>query len=106
MRVFVYEHLTAQGIGREAGSPDHSLFREGRAMRDALAADFARLEGVDVVTFPDDAGSCSLQAVLQLAKRCDWSVVIAPELDGILAKWVEDLRENGCRVLASSNDAI
>ena len=75
-------------------------------MRDALAADFARLDGVDVVTFPDDARSCSLQAVLLFARNCDWSVVVAPELDGILAMWVEGLRLNGCRVLASSNDAI
>jgi predicted ATP-grasp superfamily ATP-dependent carboligase len=106
MRVFIYEHLTALGIGRQAGSPDHSLYWEGRAMRDALAADFARLDGVEVVTFPDDAGTCSLQAVLLFAESCDWSVVIAPELDGILAMWVEGLRENGCRVLAASNDAI
>jgi predicted ATP-grasp superfamily ATP-dependent carboligase len=106
MRVFVYEHLTAIGVGREPGSPEHSLYREGRAMRDALAADFRQLGGVEVVTFPEEAGACSPQAMVVFATGSDWTVVIAPELDGILVERVEDLREAGCRVLAPSGDAI
>lgn len=106
MRIFIYEHLTALGVGRAPGSPEHSLYREGKAMRDAVVADFAQLEDTEVITFPDNAGRCALQALLLFATRCDWTVVIAPELDGILAEWVADLRQNGCPVLAPSNEAI
>ena len=88
MRVFVYEHFTATGFGREPGSPQHAIYREGRAMRDALTADFAQLAGVKVLTFPDDAGRCSPADILLLATGCDWTIVIAPELDGILTERV------------------
>ena len=37
MRCFVYEYMTATGLGREPGSPEHAMYLEGRAMRDALA---------------------------------------------------------------------
>ena len=50
-RVLVYEYLTALGLGRDPGSPEHSLYREGRAMRDAVADDFRRIPGVEVRTF-------------------------------------------------------
>jgi len=106
MRVFVYEHLTALQVGREPGSPEHTLFREGRAMRDALVSDLSQLPGVEVVTFPEEAGRCSPEDMVLLATRCDWSVVIAPELDDILAERIAGLRENDCRVLAPSIDAL
>lgn len=106
MRVFVYEHLTATGFGREADSPDYAIYCEGRAMRDALAADFAKLASVDVITFPDAAGRCSPEDMQLFATGCDWTVVIAPELEGILQERVDDLRRNGCRVLVPTNAAI
>jgi len=106
MRVFVYEHMTAGGIGRDRDSPEHPLYREGRAMRDALAADFAQLPGVQVVTFPDGAGRCPPEDMVLLASGCDWSVVIAPELEGILAERVAELRDSDCPVLAPTNEAI
>ena len=37
MRAFVYEFVTASGIGRAPDDRDRSLYTEGRAMRDALA---------------------------------------------------------------------
>ncbi|MBA4062636.1 MAG: hypothetical protein C0501_02800 [Isosphaera sp.] len=88
MRVFVYEHLTAHGTGRDPGSPEHGMYREGRAMRDALSEDFARVPGVEVVATPRGA---------------DWSVLIAPETGGLLLT----LREKTVgRVLVPSADAI
>ncbi|MCE9568079.1 MAG: ATP-grasp domain-containing protein [Planctomycetes bacterium] len=69
MRVFVYEYLTALGIGRDPASPEHGMYREGLAMRDALIADFALI--------PDEA--------------VHWSVVIAPESDGILARTAQQV---------------
>jgi tyramine---L-glutamate ligase len=83
MRVRVYEHLTASG-------PDDggSMYREGRAMRDALAADLSAIPGVDVVeTNPDLA------------------FVIAPETDGVLEERVAFFRRD-CAVVAPSADAL
>ena len=106
MWVFIYEHLTATGFGRDPDSPDHAIYREGRAMRNALAADFAKIPGVDVVTFPDGACRCTPEDMVLFATGCNWTVVIAPELDGILEERIDDLRRNGCRVLASTAPAI
>ena len=44
--VFVYEYCCALGLGRDPSDPAHSLYREGRAMRDAVAEDFRRRRGV------------------------------------------------------------
>lgn len=83
MRVFVYEHFTANGIGRAPDSPDHAIWREGRAMRDALVADFASVPGGTVV--PDEVARSGLDALGWAARDADWTVVIAPEFDDTLA---------------------
>lgn len=70
MRVFVYEHLTALGLGRDPGDAMHSMYREGLAMRDAVAADFRAIPGMSV-TFDEDAPR-------------DRVLCIAPETDGVL----------------------
>lgn len=69
MRIFLYEHLTASGIGREPGDPLHSMYREGLAMRDALAADLSRVPNCSV-TFEEAPSEATL--------------AIAPETDGVL----------------------
>src|SRR5262245_43646422 len=91
MRVFVYEYLTALGIGSDPADPLHSIYREGRAMRDAVADDFERIPGVEVRTLgrvrPDDERGHFRDAV----RECDRTLLIAPEFDGILAErcqWV------------------
>ena len=85
MRIFVYEHLTALGLGRDPHSPDHGLYREGRAMRTALVADLEALAGVAVVG-PDEA---------------EVGIVIAPETGGVLEDRVRHFRRTH-RVIASS----
>ena len=99
VRIFVYEHITALGLGREAGSPGHSLFVEGRAMFDAIRGDFAAIPGVEVLSGPpEDFG--------KLAAKADWSFVIAPETDGVLLKLAEEVERVGGRLLGPSPDAI
>ncbi len=83
MRVLVYEHLTASGP--DDGS---SMYREGRAMRDALRADLAAIPGCEIV----DANA-------------DLAFVIAPETDGILEERVAHFRRM-CPVLAPRADAL
>ena len=95
MRVFVYEYMTATGAGRAPGSPAHAMYREGRAMRDALVADFARIGGVEAFAFPDEAAPVESAALLQVMERADWSVVIAPETDDELADVVQMVMSAG-----------
>jgi predicted ATP-grasp superfamily ATP-dependent carboligase len=107
MRVFVYEYMTATGTGRTPDSSEHGMYLEGRAMRDALAEDFARLPGVEVLPFADEATGTgettflrTLHAARNLSSDADWAIVIAPELDDILADVIVEGIYPGVRVLA------
>jgi predicted ATP-grasp superfamily ATP-dependent carboligase len=100
--IFVYEYLSATGTG--AGT---SLQTEGRAMLAAVLADLALVPGVRPVTLlaapwpgvpagvrvrqtgPGDEPS----AFRELARACPFSLVMAPEFDGLLGqrcRWVEE----------------
>jgi predicted ATP-grasp superfamily ATP-dependent carboligase len=99
MRVFVYEHTCAL----VADSAAASLRAEGRAMLFAVLADFRRVPGVEAVTLPAGSGR---EAFCDLARSAAYSLVIAPEFDGILAercRWVE---EAGGRLLGPSSAAV
>jgi predicted ATP-grasp superfamily ATP-dependent carboligase len=107
VRVFVYEYFTATGLGREPGSPDHGIYLEGRAMRDALAEDFARIPRVEVLPFADEAGASggtafwrTLQVSARITRDADWIVAIAPEFDDILADVITEGRHPRSQVLA------
>ena len=105
--VFVYEHVTAVGLGREPDSPHHSLWVEGRAMRDAISADFAAVPDVEVLSFPDDLPEADLLPTFrELAKRADWSFVLAPETGGELERLTREVAGVGGRLLGPSADAI
>ncbi len=98
-RIFVYEHITAHDIGRDPASPQHSLFVEGRAMFDAIRADFAAIPGVEVLTGePEYFG--------ELAATADWSFVIAPETDSVLLELADYAIAVGGRLLGPSPEAI
>jgi predicted ATP-grasp superfamily ATP-dependent carboligase len=95
MRIFVYECVTAGGLGDDAPA---SLRREGGAMRDAVLADFQKIAGVDarVVSepvVPDDA-------------RGAWFLVIAPEFEGLLHDYCQAVLDAGGRLLGASPGAI
>ncbi|MFO0824730.1 MAG: ATP-grasp domain-containing protein [Gemmataceae bacterium] len=106
MRVFVYEYLTAMGIGREPNSPEHGMYREGRAMRDAVVADFERIPGVEVFAFPDEAAPVEPLTFRGAVALSDWVLVIAPESEGILADLVKAIPDPTNRLLAPSLTAI
>jgi predicted ATP-grasp superfamily ATP-dependent carboligase len=97
MRVFIYEHTCASDSpGLEA------LQAEGRAMLSAVVADVGRLHGVQVRTLHD----ASEEPFRRLAAEADYTLVIAPEIDGILETrcgWVE---EAGGRLLGPSSAAV
>ncbi len=76
MRIFLYEHLTATGNGHDP------LYREGLAMRDAIAADF-RTNAANEVAFFKGGDDATFENECETA---DFTLIIAPEFDGILAR--------------------
>ncbi len=96
-RIFIYEHETAQGK-----PPTSSLGREGRTMLNACREDFLALPEVLIRSVPDTTE----EAFRDRAARSDFTLVIAPELSGVLEKrcrWVEEV---GGRLLGPSSSAV
>lgn len=95
MTIFVYEHITAT-----MPASDSSLYREGRAMRDALIDDLRAVPGVEVASFPPD------RPFDECVRGCDAVWLIAPEFNGILAGLAERVEQRGKRLLGPSSSAI
>jgi len=76
-RIFLYEHLTATGNSQDP------LYCEGLAMRDAIAADFRTNEDYEVAFFTSGTDEMAFQNECDVA---DFTLIIAPEFDGILAR--------------------
>jgi predicted ATP-grasp superfamily ATP-dependent carboligase len=107
MKIFVYEYVTGGGMWSAGELPAGSLLREGSAMVHAVASDFSALAGLKVLALRDarlrgfelpgaqltNVGSAAeeSQAIAELSRAADATLVIAPEFDGILeqrARWV------------------
>lgn len=99
MNVFVYEHLTARGVGADPADPLHAMYREGRAMRDAVAADFAAIPGCEVATLDGVSAADEPAAVAARAAAADWSLVVAPEFERTLTTRCHWVRAAGGCVL-------
>ncbi len=106
MRVFVYEYLTARGLGADPADLLHSMYREGRAMRDAAAADFAALPGCEVATLDGVSEADEPAAFATRAATADWSLVVAPEFDGVLAARCRWVQASGGRLLGPDLAAV
>jgi tyramine---L-glutamate ligase len=101
--VFVYEHVTAHAAsGERQAPPASSLEREGRAMLDAVVADFASLPHVQVRT----AAADDELGFRRLAATSTWTLVIAPETDGALETRCRWVIAAGGRLLGSSPEAV
>jgi predicted ATP-grasp superfamily ATP-dependent carboligase len=95
MTLFVYEHITAT-----MPASDTSLYREGRAMRDALIADLHATPGVEVA-------SCSPgQSFDEYLQACDAVWLIAPEFENILTDLAVRVETAGKRLLGPTSSAI
>jgi predicted ATP-grasp superfamily ATP-dependent carboligase len=120
VRVFVYEHLCGHPGG--AALPA-SLRAEGRAMLSAVLEDLAACPEVCTVALvepglvgafaagveqlPAHEGMERFEAQFrQLAGAADFSLVIAPELDGLLFTFTSWVEEEGGRLLGPSARAV
>jgi predicted ATP-grasp superfamily ATP-dependent carboligase len=116
--VLVYEYVTGGGLaGQEL---PRSWAAEGGAMRRAIARDFASVPGVSVVMMLDkrlpreeipgvkvrmvEEGEAGVLEVI--AAQCDYSLLIAPETDGVLANLTEGVMRVGGRTIGSKARAI
>lgn len=98
MRILIDEVVSSGGL------PDApaSLRREGRAMLDAIAADFGCVPGVEVCS----ARGGTPEALQEAASQADAALLIAPELDDLLAVRTQAALDAGCRLLGSPPAAI
>src|SRR2546426_28749 len=116
MRLFLYEYTCAAGA-KHAGSA--SLSMEGAAMLRAMVEDFRRLPNVEIATllidcFPEDLGDRCRRvtpeqepaAFRQLAAWADFTLVIAPEFDDLLATRCGWVGQAGGRLLGPSPEAV
>jgi predicted ATP-grasp superfamily ATP-dependent carboligase len=122
MKVFVYEWATGGGLVEEPGPLPASIVREGAAMIGALAADLERIAGCRVFALRDPRvvqlapRNCEVIDVLsrfehedefdRLASEADATILIAPELDGILGKLARRVVNGGGRLMSPSPEFI
>lgn len=120
MRLFLSEFVTS-GACSAVDLPG-SLMTEGRAMRDALVADFANLPDTQIVLTSDrrvpppplhdrnlvfvDSPCEESVAFRRLAQSADATCLIAPELDGILRDRCRIAAELSPRLLNATPSAI
>ena len=120
--IFVHEHVAGGGLGERATSG--ALFDEGLAMLRAFVADLVACPGVDVVTTIDRRVAREARlataarvvvverseriddVVLELAKRSDRTLLIAPEIDSRLEELARAVTAIGAELLGGSVDAI
>jgi predicted ATP-grasp superfamily ATP-dependent carboligase len=115
MKILLYEWCCSGGLATlPPGDGLGSLACEGRMMLEALAADAARDPALDVAVLIDEALPIDLpQGIRPLAVRpgeevaalvaaatdADWTLIVAPETDGLLSARVAAVRAAGGRVL-------
>lgn len=123
MRILIYEHITGGGL-LHAGAGVLDLLRpEGEAMLSALAGEFRRLAGMEVLVLRDarlpplppavgihvhnvSMAEEDLSLLATLAASADGTILIAPELDGILLQRARLVEKSGGRLLSPSSRVI
>lgn len=116
MHLFLYEYVTGGGWFEQSEPASRSLVREGSAMVNALAVDFAQLAGVELSVMRDSrlptidgplgrnipVSSAQEHAEVfdRLAETADWTLVIAPETGGALLRRATAAEAVGGRLLS------
>jgi predicted ATP-grasp superfamily ATP-dependent carboligase len=124
MQIFIYEFLTGGGLWSkpEWGEPSGSLLREGIAMLEAIATDFADLPDTNVVILWDrrierqrlqnvryvEVNSANQKQAdfSKLAGTSALTLVIAPEIENVLADRCEAVIATGGKLLGSDLEFV
>ncbi len=99
--VFVYEDVTARAIDETQSPIASSLLAEGRAMRDAIVADFAAIPGVCVLQ-----DSATASEFCRHVQSADFTLLIAPETRSCLEYLAREVVRLGGKLLGPSPEAI
>ncbi|MFM7136154.1 MAG: ATP-grasp domain-containing protein, partial [Planctomycetota bacterium] len=117
MRVLLYEWCSSGGLVEDAPT----IAREGRMMLEALAADAMKGPGLEIAVLVDASRPLDLPprskqlavapgddraALVAAATHADWTLIVAPESNGILLDRVRAVRSAGGRVLAPADRVI
>jgi predicted ATP-grasp superfamily ATP-dependent carboligase len=121
-QIFIYEFTTGGGPLAIDEASSAALLAEGRAMVAAIASDFAMIDGMRVTCLVDQASRAmipgrvdafvvhdhpgALAAFDRLAAQADWTVVIAPEIDGHLLKRCRRVMDRGGRLLGPAPSIV
>jgi hypothetical protein len=120
MRVFLYEHISGGGLLCDSDDPPSALLAEGEAMVTHLGSDLADSPGIELLHLLRDGrlgrmkipgaevtsihSSREADAAFQAAVRsADATILIAPEIDGILTSRAELVEGLGGRLLSPSS---
>jgi tyramine---L-glutamate ligase len=124
MQIFIYEYITGGGLweGPDDPASSPSLLQQGRAMVQAITADFCALPGAEVWTTRDQrlpplhppacrvtiiAGvDAERRAIEELAASADWTMLIAPETANCLAQRCDWVTAAGGRLLSPSKPVV
>src|SRR5262245_42817554 len=122
MKIFLYEFVTGGGCWSGSVPLDGSLLAEARAMIQAVATDFAVLDGVAVFTTRDarlpelHPAGCQVTlvgsseeeqaAILRLAGSTDWTMLIAPETGGALLERSRLVEHLGRRLVSPASVCV
>lgn len=122
MQIFLYEFITGGGMYPSPAPLAGALLAEGSAMIAALAADFCRLDGVEVTVMRDARLStlplpgCTIIEVTnadqhrdafdRLSSQSDWTLLIAPEFDGILLSLCRQVDAGDGKLLGPSSEFV
>jgi predicted ATP-grasp superfamily ATP-dependent carboligase len=124
MQIFLYEFITGGGLWHAGEEPrNSSLLREAAAMSAAIARDFSQLDEATLLMtrdvrleplmgrFPGDVvlvgnAADELRAVRQLAAVADWTLIIAPETDGVLLKRCRLAEASSSRLLSPGSATV
>lgn len=121
VRILIYEYITGGGLLARDARYLELLRPEGEAMVAALAADFAALDGMEVHLIRDarlapptarvrvhhvERIEDELPLLCTLGAAADWTVLIAPEIDGILLQRARLVEQNGGRLLSPSVELV
>ena len=118
MKVLIHEWVTGGGL---AGNDlPESLAAEGNAMRMALLREFLCIPGIVVISTRDARFEQEFprtrsipvregeeeSTLARLARECDFTLLVAPETDDVLASRAELIEQVGGHSLGSSPEAI